>query len=424
MFNALSDWLFDSSGLTPHGFCLLWQPGLDLDLRTVRRRHRPRLFFHTARPRRDRPPEAGPRVPAAAPAVRRLHPAVRRDPLARCLDALVADLRRSGGGQGDDGAGVDLHRRRALEADACRTRASFALAVPRGQRGAAGDGGEALPGAEDGGRRPADRRHRARLQQHDPGRGRRPDADRAPDRERPARGYRSLRRTDAARAEQRGRPDEPPVGVLSQAGSAAEAHRARPLHCRHEGILAAHPRPGDSAEARARRREVRRRLRRPPARGRAAQSRHQRARRDAGRRAADDLGVGPQAECGGPRRPGPGQSGRLCRNQSLGHRRRHDAGRPQPGLRAVLHHQADRQRNRPRPVAGLWLRPPVRRILPHREQTRRGDLGFHLLCRAGREPRARFRPPPGSPARPRRPRAAQCSSSKTRTRCGRRSSRS
>jgi signal transduction histidine kinase len=28
MFNALSGWLFDSSGLTPHGFCLLWQPGL------------------------------------------------------------------------------------------------------------------------------------------------------------------------------------------------------------------------------------------------------------------------------------------------------------------------------------------------------------------------------------------------------------
>ena len=28
MFSALSNWLFDSSGLTPHGFCLLWQPGL------------------------------------------------------------------------------------------------------------------------------------------------------------------------------------------------------------------------------------------------------------------------------------------------------------------------------------------------------------------------------------------------------------
>jgi hypothetical protein len=28
MFKALSGWLFDSSGLTPHGFCLLWQPGL------------------------------------------------------------------------------------------------------------------------------------------------------------------------------------------------------------------------------------------------------------------------------------------------------------------------------------------------------------------------------------------------------------
>lgn len=28
MPNSLSQWLFDSSGLTPHGFCLLWQPAL------------------------------------------------------------------------------------------------------------------------------------------------------------------------------------------------------------------------------------------------------------------------------------------------------------------------------------------------------------------------------------------------------------
>jgi signal transduction histidine kinase len=28
MFSTLSQWLFDSSGLTPHGFCLLWEPGL------------------------------------------------------------------------------------------------------------------------------------------------------------------------------------------------------------------------------------------------------------------------------------------------------------------------------------------------------------------------------------------------------------
>ena len=28
MSNGLLDWLFDPSGLTPHGFCLLWQPGL------------------------------------------------------------------------------------------------------------------------------------------------------------------------------------------------------------------------------------------------------------------------------------------------------------------------------------------------------------------------------------------------------------
>ncbi len=28
MFNVISDWLFDPSGLSAHGFCLLWQPGL------------------------------------------------------------------------------------------------------------------------------------------------------------------------------------------------------------------------------------------------------------------------------------------------------------------------------------------------------------------------------------------------------------
>ena len=28
MFNDLGDWLFNPSGLTPHGFCLLWEPGL------------------------------------------------------------------------------------------------------------------------------------------------------------------------------------------------------------------------------------------------------------------------------------------------------------------------------------------------------------------------------------------------------------
>src|SRR4051794_2103105 len=28
MFGALSSWLFDTSGLTPHGFSLLWESGL------------------------------------------------------------------------------------------------------------------------------------------------------------------------------------------------------------------------------------------------------------------------------------------------------------------------------------------------------------------------------------------------------------
>ena len=28
MLASVATWLFDSSGLTPHGFCLLWEPGL------------------------------------------------------------------------------------------------------------------------------------------------------------------------------------------------------------------------------------------------------------------------------------------------------------------------------------------------------------------------------------------------------------
>ena len=28
MLSALSEWLFDTSGLAPHGFCLLWEPAL------------------------------------------------------------------------------------------------------------------------------------------------------------------------------------------------------------------------------------------------------------------------------------------------------------------------------------------------------------------------------------------------------------
>ena len=28
MLSALSEWLFNTSGLSPHGFCLLWEPGL------------------------------------------------------------------------------------------------------------------------------------------------------------------------------------------------------------------------------------------------------------------------------------------------------------------------------------------------------------------------------------------------------------
>ena len=416
MFNALSVWLFDSSGLTPHGFCLLWQPGLiwtyalsdagiGLAYFSI-----PVALGVIARRRKDL---------AFRPfllAVRRFHFSVRRNPLPRRGDAVVAGVRRPGSRQGDDRGGVDLHRRRAMEADAGRARASLAFAVPRDQCGAAGDRGKALSGAEDGGRRSADRRDCARLQQHDPGSRRQPDVDRAPDRERSARRHRPVRRADASRAEQHSGPDKPSAGVLAPASFAAEADRARWLHRRHEGVPAAHPRPRDSTDAGPRRRQVGRGLRRQPARSGPAQSRHQRARRDAGRGTADDLGVGPQADGGGPCRPGAGRPRRLCGNQGDGHRNWHDAGRPRPGFRTVLHDKADGQRNRSRPVAGLWVRPAVRRFLPHREQAGRRDFGVLLSAEPSESARRggfRFE---SSPGRRRRPRAARCSSWRTRTR--------
>ena len=63
--------------------------------------------------------------------------------------------------------------------------------------------------------------------------------------------------------ERRGRPHQSTAVVQPQAGSSAEAHRTRSLHRRHQGIPPAHPRPGDSTGADARRRKVRRGLRRP-----------------------------------------------------------------------------------------------------------------------------------------------------------------
>ncbi len=65
---------------------------------------------------------------------------------------------------------------------------------------------------------------------------------------------------------------------------------------------------------------------------------------------------------------------RQCRRQR--HRHRHSRRTIGPHLRAVLHHQAGRPGHRSRPVAGVRLRPAIRRRGDRRE---RGRPGQHLL---------------------------------------------
>ena len=68
----------------------------------------------------------------------------------------------------------------------------------------------------------------------------------------------------------------------------------------------------------------------------------------------------------------------LCRADGEGHGRRHGRGDVRTGVRAVLHHQARRERHRPRSVDGLWHREAERRIRLDHEQARRRDRGQDL----------------------------------------------
>ena len=110
-----------------------------------------------------------------------------------------------------------------------------------------------------------------------------------------------------------------------------------------------------------RRRAVDGRGRRDRARDRAPQPRGQRARRHARRRQADHRDqqrlsrrrLLPPAR---RRQPGPIRADRGDR-----HRHRHAAGDDRARVRAVLHHQGDRQGHRPRPQPGLRLRQAVGR---------------------------------------------------------------
>ena len=60
------------------------------------------------------------------------------------------------------------------------------------------------------------------------------------------------------------------------------------------------------------------------------------------------------------------------------HRHRHDARGAGPRDRAVLHHQAARQGQRPGPQHDLWVRPAVGRASRHRKRVGRGHHGAAL----------------------------------------------
>ncbi len=221
MLNVIDSWLFDSTGLTAHGFCLLWQPGLiwtyalsDAGIALAYfsiPRHARR---HCAAARRSR-------VPAAAGDVRRLHPAVRHDALARPPHSVGARLRLGGGGQGGDGDRLHRHRHRALASAAASSDAALPGAISGNQRGPAGERRAAVSGAENGDRRPTHRRHRPRFQQPHPGFHQRPLSYGAAHAAGAHGRDRRLHTGDAAGGGERVGVDQPVARLLPPAGSAA-----------------------------------------------------------------------------------------------------------------------------------------------------------------------------------------------------------
>ncbi len=157
----------------------------------------------------------------------------------------------------------------------------------------------------------------------------------------------------------------------------------------------------------ARRWIMERRDRPEPARERDRQSRRQCARRDAGRRTAHHRD-GELAS----RRALRGDIGGRRRARTIRHgggerlRQRHDARGEKPRVRAVLHHQAERRRHRPRAQPGLWLRQAVRRAYPHLQRGRRG-LDHQAVFPAPHRPDDIRPGPRRKPCRPRQPMAAR-----------------
>ena len=178
------------------------------------------------------------------------------------------------------------------------------------QRNGDATGGRAAgaPDAEDGSGRPADRRHRARLQQHAGGDHERHEPDPAQAQARRDR-HRQVRRCGDRRDEPGGQPDRAAARLLAPAAAGAAGDRRQPGRDRHVGYAAADARRDDIRRDRAGRRPVEDLCRSEPDRERHPQPRGERARRHARRRQPDDRdGEQPSRRqlcgkpCGGRRR--------------------------------------------------------------------------------------------------------------------------
>ena len=216
--------------------------------------------------------------------------------------------------------------------------------------------GSAVPLAEDGGGRPADRRARARLQQHprDHPRQRRAAAGL------PAQGsvHRRDRQRGAPRHAARQGPHRPPAGVLAPAPAEPAGGGRQRRRRRHRAAARADARRDDSRDDVDEHRRGDGVRRSGGARSGGAERRAERARRDARRRLAGHPHLD-RADHRAAGDRGRSRAGALRVHRARGHRLRHVARRRGAGVRAVFHHQVGRARHRPRLEHGLRVREAV-----------------------------------------------------------------
>ena len=178
--------LLDSSTLSPHGICLLWEPELIWLHVLSDACHRDLVFLDPVCACDSRLKTAGLPVRLGRVGVCHLHPGVRVDPYFFDLHAVGANLRYRRHRQGDHGGSIDRHGCDALAADTKGSRHSVGGATSRGPCRARGrrkaaprvrDAATALPGdgsdrdadqtsPEDGSDRATHRRNCPRLQQY------------------------------------------------------------------------------------------------------------------------------------------------------------------------------------------------------------------------------------------------------------------